>query len=245
MPDQKISELIVNAWDQNFLMRSHDIETGVDLTYNNIIIPYIKKTIQNLAGPQDTILDIGSGCGYLTNIIAQEHPRITGIDISEESVRYARKKYPGISFINGDICKLQEFPPVDLCLAVMVLNYVPNLSDFFLNVNNLLTRSGVVVFLVPHPFYWPLGRISDKKTFDYRSENLYTIPFQIRNNKKYPADILYFHRPLEIYFKRIFDAHFSVRSFTELYEDDADGLKTMPHMLSMVLTKNCPDGIGR
>ena len=65
------------------------------------------------------------------------------------------------------------------------------------------------------------------------------MPFRIKNNKKYPAEIIYFHRPLEIYFKQIFAACFVVQSIAELYETDVNGgYKTMPHMLSMILTKD-------
>jgi SAM-dependent methyltransferase len=236
--DHEIFKLVADAWDQNFLMRAHDIETGLDVTYNNVVIPHIMIIIRDLASPNNTILDIGSGCGYLTNVIAKEYPHITGIDISEKSVLYAQEKYPGISFINDDIYKFRKFPPVDLCLAVMVVNNIPNLPDFFLNVNRLLAKSGTLIIIIPHPVCWPLDNIFDKKMFNYRSECSYTIPFQIKNNRKYPAEILYFHRPLEIYFKQIFAAHFAVHLITELYEDDVNGgIKTMPHMLSMVLTK--------
>lgn len=49
------------------------------------------------------IADLGCGSGVFSEVLQRRGYTCTGIDLSPNSVRMARKKYPGIEFIEGDI----------------------------------------------------------------------------------------------------------------------------------------------
>ncbi len=55
------------------------------------------------------ILDVGCGLGGTAKFI-QEHGwgQVTGVDIEEESIAYARKTYPGINFVVGDAATIDD-----------------------------------------------------------------------------------------------------------------------------------------
>jgi Methylase involved in ubiquinone/menaquinone biosynthesis len=65
----------------------------------------IDKFIE-LLKPNNNILDIGSGTGYITNYLLENKLNPIGIDYSSEMVKIAKEKYPSINFVNDDITKV-------------------------------------------------------------------------------------------------------------------------------------------
>jgi SAM-dependent methyltransferase len=49
-----------------------------------------------------TILDLACGDGRLTGVLAANGFRVTGLDISEQMLKFARERNPGIEFVLGD-----------------------------------------------------------------------------------------------------------------------------------------------
>lgn len=100
-------ERISYAWDMNVHIRANDLECGTDITYTNIILPWVLKEVSHHSTEKSTILDIGCGCGFLTNAIYQSGRfAIQGIDISTASIAYAKRKYPNIFFSEQDFYSL-------------------------------------------------------------------------------------------------------------------------------------------
>jgi 2-polyprenyl-6-hydroxyphenyl methylase / 3-demethylubiquinone-9 3-methyltransferase len=54
--------------------------------------PWIIERIRSLLRPSLDILDIGCGAGFLTNALAKEGHRLTGIDLSAKSLSVAKKR---------------------------------------------------------------------------------------------------------------------------------------------------------
>ena len=91
--------IIRNSWDKNVLTRSEDLEQGTDFSYLNYISPWVFSHVLENSDTSSVILDIGCGCGYLTNAVYMGgRHNIRGIDISSRSIEYAQSKYPNISF---------------------------------------------------------------------------------------------------------------------------------------------------
>ena len=63
------NSLISRLWDLNVEVRAVDLESGSDYTYNNIIRPWVLEHMRNISEYSDLVLDIGSGCGFLTSFI--------------------------------------------------------------------------------------------------------------------------------------------------------------------------------
>lgn len=87
------------------------------------IISFFKKYI-----PFGEVADLGCGDGYGSYLLHREGYRVTGVDLSEEMVRYASgKRTAGLEFIAGD---LQNLPfasdTFDAAMAINSLEWVPN-----------------------------------------------------------------------------------------------------------------------
>lgn len=228
-------ECVSRAWDSNIRIRANDLECGTDITYTNVILPWTLREVSRLSTEKSSILDIGCGCGYLTNAIYQSgRPDIRGIDISPISIAYAQTKYPHISFLQQNFYSLPLNKNYNLCLAVMTLNNMPDMSAFFEVAHAILCNGGYLIIILPHPCFWTEKHISTNE-FQYMMEKSYKTTFSTKGRKDYNSPILYFHRPIESYLRCIREHGFSVTLCQELVESPTE---TIPDLLGMVLTKS-------
>jgi SAM-dependent methyltransferase len=72
------------------------------------------------------VLELGSGAGVRSTQILAERGRLTGVDLSREQVRRARRRVPGATFVHGDVTTV-ELPPeaFDAVVSFYVLNHLP------------------------------------------------------------------------------------------------------------------------
>ncbi len=231
----RYNEQISRIWDENVTVRAKDLEDGTDYSYIEIIKPFVINEVCNLTSSISTILDIGCGCGYLTNAVFQHNRHIIeGIDISEKSVLYSKKRYPHIEFIHQDIFKISRFKKYDLCLSVMTLNNIPEISTFFNIANEILEPNGNLILVLPHPCFWPMRHLKEK-SFTYTDTKVYEIPFVTKGRKDYSSSILYFHRPIEVYIYNIQKAGFKILNCKELIDDV--NKNNPPDIIGLILQK--------
>lgn len=226
----EVNQIISRSWDSNIQTRAADLEQGTDYSYTNVIKPWVLARAMHHTTADSSVLDIGCGCGYLTNAIYQcGRHNIEGVDLSPVSIAYAQNKYPAIPFTCQDICTVQPRKQYDLCLAVMTLNNMPSAKDFFFSVKNLLRPQGHIMAVIPHPCYWPNKHLSNKE-FSYLQEKAYEFTFSTKGRMDYASHILYFHRPLETYLRNIQEAGFQLTAFREFTELPGE---STPDMIGM------------
>lgn len=230
-----INEKISRAWDRNVAVRAKDLEEGTDYSYIHIIKPWVLKETLRLTSETSTILDIGCGCGYLTNAIyVNGRHFITGIDLSRKSVLYAQRKYSHITFAQQNIYSISTGIKYDLGLAVMLLNNAPDMKALFEAIARLLKHNGNLILVLPHPAYWPQKHIK-RSSFSYLEEKRYSFPFSTKGRKDYPANVSYFHRPIESYLESASEAGLELVTRKEFVEIRGDGL---PEILGLIFVEN-------
>ncbi len=110
-----------------------------------------------LGGARDLrILDIGCGTGGMIPVLSR-FGRVTGIDPSEEAIRYSREQYGA----QADLCRV-DFPreappggPYDLVTLFDVLEHLDDDGGALGKVAGLLKEEGLLVLTVPaHRFLW-------------------------------------------------------------------------------------------
>ena len=72
-----------------------------------------------------TVIDASAGTGYGTKLLAEAAKHIVGVDVDIETVRYASKIYPDISFAQFDLNK--NFPidgKFDLCVSFETIEHL-------------------------------------------------------------------------------------------------------------------------
>lgn len=239
MPKNKfifeINKQISESWDKNIFIRAEDIENGTDFTYTNIIVPWVLKQTLKFCSFSNKILDIGCGCGFLTNFIFQNgYDKITGIDISQKSIEYAKVKHPKIKFQNLDICSVTFNEKFDAALAVMTLNNMSNIDEFFISANKNLTSSGKLIIVLPHPCFWPIKHLKNS-FYSYIDEKHYETSFKTKGRQDYPSKVYYFHRSIEKYYEFMRKNGFRIVLVEELCELGKD---TTPDIIGIVVEKN-------
>lgn len=97
------------------------------------------------------IIDIGCGEGFKTQWMAKEGEAV-GIDISEENISFARKKYSGVDYRVMDAEYLEfEDGYFDRAYCLDVMEHVDNLEKVIIEIRRVLKPGGEFVVNVP---YW-------------------------------------------------------------------------------------------
>lgn len=200
------------CWDKIAESRYHQISTGLDITYNQFLIPHLKK----LARPAKRALDIGCGIGFLTNSIVDICESILGIDPSASSIKIGKEKFPNLNFIVSCLEDFSHQSTFDLIISNMVIHNVPDLYQFLSSIKRLSEKDTSIIFSMCHPSYWPKYKNLDKlNDFSYNEEREFKIPFTISNDTTALCEASYFHRPLDIYLQAFKSAGLVVESLLE------------------------------
>tara|TARA_B100000029_G_scaffold254934_1_gene251712 strand:- start:202 stop:954 length:753 start_codon:yes stop_codon:yes gene_type:complete len=84
-------------------------------------ISFISSLINKNKNDYLSILDVGCGLGFISNTLSKEYTssEITGIDLSEDAIKYAKKNFQNINFICDSIQPSEKsFGSFDLIFAV-------------------------------------------------------------------------------------------------------------------------------
>ena len=130
----------------------------------NMIKKHIKKS--------DRILEIGSGHGFFVESLECEGYNITGIEISKEKRRLAKKITKGDILdidINQEIPKLKKF---NVIVLFHVLEHIINPIEFLKKIKTMMLKNGKIIIEVPNSddlqlinnqkyleFYWQRAHI--------------------------------------------------------------------------------------
>ncbi|OFX24827.1 MAG: glycosyl transferase [Bacteroidetes bacterium GWA2_31_9b] len=89
----------------------------------------ISKYFNFYLNPDDSILEIGCGCGNLLNKLNGK--RKVGIDFSEKMIQVAKERYPELEFIISDAEIIELNEKFDVIVLSGVVGYVDNLIEVF------------------------------------------------------------------------------------------------------------------
>ena len=104
------------------------------------------------------VIDLGSGSGVFTHLLAQRGYQCVGLDISGQLLAVGRRKHPEVPFVQGDIEKL-PFKPGSFHGALLsgVVHHFPDPSICAAEVFRILGPGGRFVAFDPNrmnPFMW-------------------------------------------------------------------------------------------
>lgn len=111
-------------------------------TWAKEVIKTLKKYCKNKVG-----IDVGSGTGYFTRVIAKAGFTVTGVEQSTSMLNVALNE--GGNYVKGDIRNIKGFSSLGFVTAINdVINYLKpeDLPKAFSSVNACLEKGGVFVF---------------------------------------------------------------------------------------------------
>lgn len=112
---------------------------------------YLYSLLKELNIPiRGKLLDIGCGTGSYIPWHLKKQLEVTGLDISAEMLAIAKKNFPSVNFIQGDLNYVKIQQKFDFAFMMFhVINYQTtneNLITAFQNMSNHLEKGGVLVF---------------------------------------------------------------------------------------------------
>lgn len=101
----------------------------------------------------DKLLDAACGTGRYTKAFRAAGAEVVGVDFSNAMLTIARKKVPGIQFVEADIAKTLPFSDGRFTKinCAQALKHVKNLEPVMAEFARLLRPGGLLVFSVTHP----------------------------------------------------------------------------------------------
>ncbi|QKY71169.1 bifunctional 2-polyprenyl-6-hydroxyphenol methylase/3-demethylubiquinol 3-O-methyltransferase UbiG [Lentibacillus sp. CBA3610] len=107
------------------------------------ITPFIEEHLQ----PESSIIDVGCGDGYGSFKLYQSGYHVTGVDISGEMIRLAKKRLhqEDIFFSQGDVIDLPiQDNGIDSVMAINVIEWTESPVDVLKEFDRVLTTNGIL-----------------------------------------------------------------------------------------------------
>jgi 2-polyprenyl-3-methyl-5-hydroxy-6-metoxy-1,4-benzoquinol methylase len=137
-----------NKWIAEYLEK--ESLGASDLRRGEVVVQLVRSL--NLSRPN--ILEVGCANGWLSAALAN-FGQVTGVDLADEAIAAAKKKYAHINFIAGDFLAL-DLPAerFDLAVSVDVISYFEDLRSFMDKLAASLRARGHLILVCPHKFVW-------------------------------------------------------------------------------------------
>ncbi|NQZ82258.1 MAG: malonyl-ACP O-methyltransferase BioC [Colwellia sp.] len=95
-----------------------------------------------------TVLDLGSGTGFFTDILGSKYQQVLGLDISREMLKYAQNnRTQDIKWLEGDAYHLPlQDKCIDLVYSNLMIQWCDPLSSVLAEVIRVLKPGGLFIF---------------------------------------------------------------------------------------------------
>jgi trans-aconitate 2-methyltransferase len=107
------------------------------------------------------IVDIGCGPGNSTELLVARYPEaeVVGLDSSSDMLAAARRRLPGVRFIQADIAAWRPAEHIDLLFANAVFQWVPDHLDVLVALLGALPPGGILAVQMPDNLDEPSHRL--------------------------------------------------------------------------------------
>lgn len=155
---------IINNYDEYAEKRQQDLINGMKPSHRFVEKPMMKSMMPNLKNKK--ILMLGCGTGEESKMLetfGANSKQLVGIDLSSKSIEIAKKTYPDIEFIVGDMNNLPfDDEGFDFVYSSLAIHYSATPEKVYEEVSRVLKQNGLFLFSVGHPLRWS----SEEKKID-------------------------------------------------------------------------------
>jgi SAM-dependent methyltransferase len=222
---------VAEYWNNNAAAWTDHVRRGFDVFRLELNNPSFFELIGDIAGLD--VLDAGCGDGYNTRLFARRGARLTGVDIADAMLAYARdeerREQLGIRYENRSFTNLEGIADksFDMVLSTMALMDAPKLGDALAEFARVLRPGGRLAFSVLHPCFMTRGfewirdaqgnrtRLKVGEYFDVASEWVDHWRFPAAGDDVREFAIPRFHRTLSEYLNSLIGAGFVLDKIVE------------------------------
>ena len=210
-----------HRWCNSADVRREQIESGKDITFNEVFKPLFIKRI--IALSPSHVLDVGAGTGHISKELASCGLKVTAIEPSQGMYKVAKEVLSGdnVELINCTAFELANSKIFDVAFSNMVAHVTDDLIAFFCSVKDHLVRGGHFIFSIPHPCFYNEYKGFFGQEYSYMETKTKDVTFTITKDSE--NDIIgvpYHHRPLSKYLNDLVRSGFTIDRFHEIYPDD-------------------------
>jgi 2-polyprenyl-3-methyl-5-hydroxy-6-metoxy-1,4-benzoquinol methylase len=116
------------------------------------------------------VLDIASGSGYGTKILAEHAEFVYGVDVDEPAVEYAKNNFsaPNITYKVGDGEKIPlDNASVDVVITFETIEHVKDYKKFVKEIRRVLKPDGIAIVSTPNELEFTDGNHYHLHEFEY------------------------------------------------------------------------------
>lgn len=197
-----------------------------------------------------TVLDIGSGSGYVAIEVAKRNKKLKVIacDLAPSSIRNIKRyaKDHSITNLRAFISTAEELPfpnkSIDFIVANALLEHISDEKKAIKEWKRLLKTNGKIFIVTPlklrfvWPFFWPVNILHDKRIGHLRRYDEVDIQrkFNLKTEKiYYSGHVIKF---VWLLFSKIFNTKI-LENFIERLDNNMSGIKYGASNISVVLKK--------
>jgi SAM-dependent methyltransferase len=126
---------------------------GLDIhRYNQKHEDFTAKSLE-LAKNKSSVLDVGCGDGFWSNMLSKYYSKVTGIDPSISGIETARARYPELTFYNIDLDGYNEKHDVVFIRGMSLQNQKINTKKFRELIDKLFSLAKKEVIYIERSLY--------------------------------------------------------------------------------------------
>lgn len=206
-------------WDDVAVVRQQQIESGRDLTFSRVFVPYYRELISALA--PSSILEVGGGTGHLARSLSDIPKKYVMIEPSQGMYGVACEVLVDAP-VEIHNCSIEAFPEdgqFDLVLSHICVQAVGEIWGFLGALAKQVSANGIILISLPHPaFYNDYKEFFPRKEFRYIDEQSKRVSFSITLDPNQAiVDVPYNHRPLSRYVSHLANAGLCLTYLEEIY----------------------------
>jgi 2-polyprenyl-3-methyl-5-hydroxy-6-metoxy-1,4-benzoquinol methylase len=116
----------------------------------------IVDLVSSLVAPGSTFLEVGCGTGFVAKALVERcRLKLTGIDVFEEGLKYARQRVPAATFRQVNLLDPEVGSNFDAAGAFDVVEHIPDDLAALAALRNTVRPGGYVFITVPqHAWLW-------------------------------------------------------------------------------------------
>lgn len=143
--------------------------------FQGLELVFFDNDLRSLNNKNISVLDLGCGGGNIDGYLKNKYPlwKITGVDISSNSLKIAKKTFPNISFLESSADNLPlKTESIDLVVSFDTLEHFSNLEKVLDETKRVLKKNGFLYVAIPlekqfPTIYWLMYKLGwrGKKEF--------------------------------------------------------------------------------
>lgn len=215
-----------HRWCNSAKIRREQIESGVDLTFNEVFKPLLVNQIKNLS--PSNVLEVGAGTGHISKELFDLGFFVTAIEPSAGMYEVAKDvlSLTDVRLLNCTSFELESDEFYQVAFSHLVAHVIDDLSAFFESIGQHLKANSHFIFSIPHPCFYNEYKGFFGDEYNYMTPMTKNVSFTItKDSQNTISGVPYHHRPLSEYFNKLVESGFAIDGFDETYPEDDIQLK--------------------